>query len=151
VVLILAGCGGSGEEKPQVARGDGYLFHAPAGWKIARDRDSVRASHGDVDLVSVRTFRLLKAYRPALFVAASQELDRVATQLARQLKGRVAARRTMEVGGRKTRSYEVRYGDQAQEITFVLDGRREYQLLCRRDADSDAAACDQLVRTFRLG
>jgi hypothetical protein len=150
VVLILAGCGGSGSEKPQVARGDGYLFHAPGGWTISRGKDSVRASHGDVDLVSVRTFRLLKAYRPALFGAASQELDRVATQLARQLKGRVAAQRTMTVGGRKTRSYEVRYGDQAQEITFVLDGRREFQLLCRREADGDDGACEQLVRTFRL-
>src|SRR4051794_31010265 len=115
VAIILAGCGGSGAEKPQVARGEGYLFHAPGGWTIARGKDSVRASHGDVDLVSVRTFRLVKAYRPALFAAASQELDRVAAQLARQLKGRVAAQRTTTVGGRKTRSYEIEYGDEAQE------------------------------------
>jgi hypothetical protein len=149
-VLILAGCGGSGEEKPQVARGEGFLFHAPGGWTVAHGKDSVRASHGDVDLVSVRRFQLVKAYRPALFAAASQELDRVAAQLARQLKGRVAAQQTTTVGGLKTRTYRVEYGDQAQEITFVLDGRREYQLLCRRKADGDDGACKQLVRTFRL-
>jgi hypothetical protein len=36
------------------------------------------------------------------------------------------------------------------EITFVLDGRREYQLLCRRRASADGETCRAFVRSFRL-
>ena len=79
VALILAGCGGeSAEEPPQIVRGQGYSYAAPAGWEVKRSAKTTAAEEGDVDRVQVTTFRLVKPYRPALFAAASKELDRVA-------------------------------------------------------------------------
>jgi hypothetical protein len=151
VALILAGCGGGGAEKPpQVLRGNGFTFAAPAGWDVKRTARTVAAEDGDVDRVQVTTFRLVKPYRPVLFAAAAKELDRVAEQLATQLKGRLVARSTVTAGGRKARSYRIDLDGTSQEITFVLRGRDEFQLLCRRDDDGDGAACRQLVRTFAL-
>jgi hypothetical protein len=149
-LAILAGCAGGGGGNRQVVRGDGFRFEAPGGWEVRRGTGRVQAADGHVDLVSVRTFRLVKPYTPQLFPAASTELDRVADQLAQQLKGRVASRRTLTVAGRRSRAYRIDYGDRAQEITFVLEGRREYQLLCRRDADAGDAACRRLVTSFAL-
>jgi hypothetical protein len=151
LAMILAGCGGSSAQtQARVVRGDGYRFSAPAGWHVQRSAQGASASHGDVDRVEVRTFRLVKAYRPQLFRAASRELDRVASDLAGQLKGRVDRSDTVRTAGREARSYRIVYGGETQEITFVLDGRREYQLLCRRKADGDDAACKTLVRSFAL-
>jgi len=117
---------------------------------VKRTARTVAAEDGDVDRVQVTTFRLVKPYRPALFAAASRELDRVAEQLATQLKGRLAARSTVTAGGRKARSYRIDHDGTSQEITFVLRGRDEFQLLCRRKDDGDGAACSQLVMTFAL-
>jgi hypothetical protein len=133
-----------------VLHGDGYRFSAPGGWRVARSARTVAAAHGSVDRVEVTTFRLVKAYRPELFDAAAKELDRVASQVATQLHGRVAASDTVHVAGRAARAYRIDYGDRAQEITFVLHGRREFQLLCRRAAGAGDAACRQLVRSFTL-
>ena len=102
------------------------------------------------DLVEVRTFRLVKPYRPAVFGSASRELDTVIDRIARQLHGSVASRRTIVVADRKSRSYRIDYDTKVQEITFVLEGRREYQLLCRRGAEDPDDACRQLVETFAL-
>ena len=151
-MLIVAGCGGGGaaQEHRQVVRGDGFRFDAPAGWTVTRSARRVAAAAGDIDRVEVTTFRLVKAYRPALFAAATGELDRVAAQLARQLRGRVAAEETVRVDGRAARSYRIEYAEKAQEITFLLEGRREYQLLCRRDANGSRDACAALVTSFRF-
>jgi hypothetical protein len=150
VVLILAGCGGGGKREPQVVRGNGYRFEAPGGWNVTRTVRQAAASDGDVDRVEVTTFRLMRTYKPTLFVAAARELDGVARKLARELKGTVAGKGTVRVDGRRSRTYRIDYEGKTQELTFVLDGRREYQLLCRRDGDGDREACIRLVRTFAL-
>jgi hypothetical protein len=147
-VLILAGCGGgSGGNGAQIVRGKGFRFEAPDGWQVK----SAAATNGSVDRVEVMTFRLVKPYRPELFEAATAELDRVAVRLADELHGRVAGRSTVTAAGGKARSYRIDYGSKTTEVvTFVLSGRREYQLLCRRPSDGDDAACRLLVRSFRL-
>src|SRR5437763_7919386 len=109
-LLLLAGCGGatggSGSSWQSVA-GSGFRFSAPAAWAVARRPGPVVVSQGKVNRVQVQTFRLVKAYRPSLFEATSRELDRVATQVADELGGRVGARRTVRVDGREARSYRI--------------------------------------------
>jgi hypothetical protein len=146
--VILAGCGGGGGGggDTRIVRGDGFRFEAPADWKVT----GAAATHGSVDRVEVMTFRLVKPYRPELFDAAARELDGVAVRLAEQLHGKVAARSTVTAAGGKARSYRIDYDGKSTHVTFVLGGRREYQLLCRRPSDGDDAACRLLVRSFRL-
>lgn len=117
---------------------------------MKRSASGASASHGDVDLVGVSTFRLQKPFRPELFAAASKELDRVAAQLAGKLGGRVAASETVRAAGRDARSYRLEVGDRIEQVTFVLRGRGEYQLLCRRGAKGSDDACSTLVRSFAL-
>jgi hypothetical protein len=112
----------------------------------------VAAVDGDVNRVEVVRFTLEKPYTPALFGAAARELDSVASRLAAQLNGKVTSSSTSEVGGRKVRSYTIDYGSgKTQQITFVLEGDNEFQLLCRRDANASNDPCAQLVSTFVLG
>jgi hypothetical protein len=122
-------------------RGPGFTFEVPQGWKVSTPRNAVVAKQGS-GLVSVTRFALLKAYDPAKFAEAARELDRVAAQLAKQAGGSLDSKETATVADRKTRTY--RYGD--TRIGFVLDGRREYQLLCRNAGD----ACDLLFSSFAL-
>jgi len=122
-------------------RGPGFTFQVPKGWNVSTPHDAVVARQGS-GLVSVTRFSLLKAYDPAKFADVSRELDRVAAQLAKQAGGSLDSRETTTVAGRKIRSY--RYGD--TRIAFVLDHRREYQLLCRNTGD----ACDLLFSSFDL-
>ncbi len=151
-LLILAGCGGSTSAKTQTVKGDGFRFEAPAAWAVVRKGPSVAAVDGDVDRVEVLRFTLEKQYRPALFAAASKELDGVVERLAGQLSGKVSSRSTADLAGRKARSYTIDYGDgKTQEIAFVLDGRSEFQLLCRRAASAPNDTCTQLFPTFALG
>jgi hypothetical protein len=150
-LLILAGCGGSTSAKTQTITGEGFHFAAPVGWSVVRKGPSVAAVDGDVDRVEVLRFTLEKPYRPELFAAASKELDGVVARLARQLSGKVSSQATSEVAGRKARSYAIDYGPgKTQEIAFVLDGRSEYQLLCRRGASGSNDTCAQLFSTFAL-
>jgi hypothetical protein len=152
-VLILAGCGGAGKSEPttQTVGGDGFAFEAPAGWVVTHDTDTIAASSGTVDRVEVRTFRLTRPYDASRFRAAVRELDGVISGIASQLEGKVTSRRTVVVGGRKARSYVIAYdGDKTQEITFVLEGRQEYQLLCRRLASADDSFCRALLESFTL-
>ena len=131
-------------------RGGGYRFDAPAGWTVTRTATSTAASRGPVDRMQVQTFRLVRPYRAELFAAASRELDRVAGKLAEQLRGRVAMRSSLRVVERDARAYRIDFDGRVTEITFVLDGRREYQLLCRRPAEADGDACRAFVRSFVL-
>jgi len=132
--------------------GSGFRFEAPKDWTVSREErgGTVGAASGDVDLVEVRTFRLVKPYRVALFAATTRELDEVIDRIAAQQKGRVTSRATTRIAGRRARAYQVHYDGKVQEISFVLDGRREYQLLCRRPAGGDGDACRVLRESFEL-
>ena len=61
---------------------------------------------------------------------------------------------TGAVAGRKARTYDVAFGrggkDFVERITFVFDGKREYQLLCRYPAGAEDPACAALGSSFRL-
>src|SRR5581483_8797892 len=109
-------------------------FEAPAGWTVGRGGGGLGASHGSVDLVQVRTFRLVNSYRSELFAAASRELDRRVAELAGLQHGQVAAKNTVRVDRMDARGYRIAYGKLVEELTFVLDEHREFELLCRRAA-----------------
>jgi hypothetical protein len=148
-VLILAGCGGSSSPKVQVVAGPGFRFEAPAGWKVGRESHQVSATHGS-ELVQVATFPLLKPYRPVLFARVAKELaDRMA-EVAKQVGGTVTGNRTVVSAGIRSHSYDVKVGDDVDQYTFVLRGRREYLLLCRRHSSGSDAACNRLIAGFRL-
>lgn len=131
--------------------GPGYAFEAPTGWTVTRAKDTIAAASGSVDRVEVRTFKLIRPYEPTHFGEAVRELDDVIAGIAEQLEGKVTSRRTVVVDGRKSRSYVIAYGgDKTQEITFVLRGRSEHQLLCRRKASAADDFCRTLLESFAL-
>jgi hypothetical protein len=84
---------------------------------------------------------LVHPFKHAERGAVARELDSVAAQLAGQLQGKVVSRRTATVGGRDARAYVIDHDSLTEEITFVLQGKREYELLCRRAQGGDDAAC----------
>jgi hypothetical protein len=150
-LAALAGCGG-GSTEPQTVQGDGYSFAAPGNWTTARTGTTVAASRGAAT-VSATTFRLTKPYRPQLRKEVDAELDTVAAKLAAELGGTVTGSRTVKVGGSTARQFDLAFtkdGDRlVEQITFVLRGRREYELLCRHKAGKDEPACSQLLISFR--
>jgi adenine C2-methylase RlmN of 23S rRNA A2503 and tRNA A37 len=83
-------------------------------------------------------------------VAAAKELDGVAARLAHQLKGKVSSRRTLEVNGLDARGYAIDHNGLIEEFTFVLRGRQEYELVCRRTRGADDTACRELVTSFHV-
>jgi len=129
--------------------GPGYRFEAPASWAPGRKGSTVSASRG-VGLVSVTHFTLEKPYRVARFPSVTRELDSVAAGLAKQSSGRIVARTTTRIAGRRTRYYRIEIGDKIEETAFVLTGLDEYQLLCRRSSATSDATCAQLFSTFAL-
>ena len=154
-LLLLAGCGGGGGApavKP--VRGAGYHFAAPADWSVTRSGREVQVSQG-VKLLSVTRYPLLRRFRPTLWARVVPELDRAATGLAQQQKGKVSDTRTVTVAGERARRYDIDYerdGKQLVErIAFVLREKTEYLLLCRYDRGGDTDACDRLLATFTLG
>jgi hypothetical protein len=128
-------------------RGPGYTFSAPGGWTTSRSLRAL-AARGGGESVSVTSYTLLKPYRPERFEAVTKELDGVAAKLATDAGEKVSKSETLTVAGRRIRAY--RFG--RTRIGFVLDGRREYQLLCRLPASGDDAdgACDLLFKSFAL-
>ena len=98
--------------------------------------------------MQVATFSLLKPYNPALFGRVERELHMRMQEIAAQSGGRVSGNSTVTAGGIRSHSYQVVAGDHVDEYTFVLQGKREYQLLCRRATSSGSDACDQLVKSF---
>jgi hypothetical protein len=151
--LVLAGCGGGA--KPAVTlRGDGFSFAAPGGWKVTRAGTSLTALRGR-RAVSVTTFRLARPYSRKQWHAAVKELDGVAAKLAAELHGTVAAARTVTAGGVAARQYDLAFTKDGRRLvertTFVLLGRREYQLLCRFEAGKKEPACALLERSFQPG
>ena len=149
---MLAGCGGGGSSQPttQTVQGAGFRFAAPAGWTVTHARDTAAAASGKVNRVEVTTFKLERPYDVRRFRAAKRELDGVASKLAAQLHGQVTARRTVRLDGRKARSYVIAYDGKTQEITFLLTGLKEHQLLCRRAATGNDAPCRGLLSSFVL-
>lgn len=150
LLFILAACGGGAQSKAAPARvlhGTGFSFSAPKAWRSTISARIVRASAGGSE-VSVRTFPLLKPYRPAEFAAVTKELDRDAEHLAAQAGKPLETRETTTVAGMKIRAY--RYG--TTRIGFVLVDRLEYQLLCRLgpDGSDPDGACAMLFSSFTL-
>lgn len=154
LALVAVGCGGGDGGTPgtsgQAVDGPGFTFRAPEDWTVKKTPTSAEASQDTETLVSVTVLPLLRPYRPALFPRLVKELDRVAAGLAKGLDGEVTASRTMTMpAGGKVRQYEITHGDLVDRITFVLRGKREYQLTCRwRKGDGAPDACAQLVASF---
>ena len=138
-LLILAGCGGSTSAKTQTVTGEGFQFRGARRLDRSCGKGAVGRGRG----------RRRRPRRGASFHA------REAVPSGALRRRRAGARRrrrptrppalgegrrqqtTSEVAGRKARSYTIDYGPgKTQEIAFVLDGRNEYQLLCRRGASA---------------
>ena len=160
-VIALAACGGGGGgSKPareQVVRGTGFVFRAPAGWKLSHRDTTVAASPKPTapEIVSVGVFRTTKPYRPDLFEKAIPEIDRVAARYARGLHGTVTSSSTATLAAGKVRQYVVELEKDKEKlrerITFVFVGRTEYSLLCQwKASDGEPAACGRLLETFAL-
>jgi hypothetical protein len=145
--LILAGCGGSSRPKAQAVHGSGFSFSAPVGWKVAVSKASAGASQ-DGGLVQVTVFPLLRAYTDSLFAKVGGELGERMQAVAKQLHGSLGAATTTTVAGIRSHGYTVTGGGDVLQYTFVLRGKREYQLVCRRPAKAGASACSQLLTTF---
>jgi len=158
VVLLsaTAGCGGGGGGSTEATTGSGqavstpgFSFRAPEGWTVKTLPTSAEARQDPSTLVSVNVLPLVKPYRFALFPRVAKELDRVASAYAANVHGTVTSRRTVDVAGRKARQYEIGHGDLVDRITFVLRGKRNFQLTCRwRSRDGEPAACTQLTASF---
>jgi hypothetical protein len=130
-------------------RGTGFVFRAPEDWRPTVQATSASARRDATTLVSVVALPLVKPYRIALFPRVVKELDRVADTYAANLKGTVGSRKTIEVAGRQARQYRIEHAGLVDLVTFVLRGRRSYQLTCRwRDSDGEPAACAQLASSF---
>jgi hypothetical protein len=149
VAAIVAGCGGSGTDY-RLVEGNGYSFEAPMGWTLVRTPRTLGMRHGDVDLVQVTRLPLVRAYRPALFDRVVPELNRVARELGKG-QGATVSGETVRVLGLPTRQYDMRFSGRLEQLTFVLRGKTNFQLLCRREENADDAACRRLVSSFRPG
>jgi hypothetical protein len=138
----------------KVVHGTGYRFSAPADWTVARSSRRVQAAQG-LQLVSVTRYPLLHVYRPELWARVVPQLDRAATELAKQQNGEVAESRTVTIAGQKARRYDIEYERNGkslvERIAFVLRRKTEYLLLCRYERGGDTDACDRLLATFTLG
>jgi len=151
VLLILAGCGGSGEPKAQwqAVKGPTFRFDAPKGWQVRTDRRMTVASR-DSELVQVATFPLVHAYTEGLFTRVESELASRMAAVAKQTGGKVVDHSVVTAAGIRSHLYDVRVGDHVDEYTFVLRGKREYQLLCRRLQATDGSFCKRLVASLSL-
>jgi hypothetical protein len=118
---------------------------------VTRPANGVVARKGDFR-VSATTFPLLKTYEPGMFDAVARELDGVAAKLAAQAGGKVTEEVTTTVDGRKIRAYRYSGGRTETRIGFVLDGKREYQLLCEvpTGASDPDGACTLLFDSFSV-
>ncbi|MGH3103907.1 MAG: hypothetical protein ACRDN6_07425 [Gaiellaceae bacterium] len=151
-ILLAGGCGGNTEATLQTAAGTGYRFEAPQDWRLERAGRTLSAVSGDGRAaVSVTTFRLARPYRTELRPEVFRELDRVADELAGKLGGAVQESSDVTVGGLRGRHYRFSgASDGTRRIAFVLQGRREFQLLCRFADVADEPVCEQLLASFRL-
>jgi hypothetical protein len=149
VALILAGCGGSPQEKSQPLSGNGFRFEAPAGWHVVTSSARVSASR-DSELAQVSSFPLVKTYSDALFDKVTTELAARMQVLAKQVGGSITGSGSVTVDGIRSHRYDVTVGGHVDQYTFVLQDKREYQLLCRRNASSSDGFCARLLKSFKL-
>jgi hypothetical protein len=133
--------------------GQGYRFSAPSSWRVQHSGREVKATSGAVDLVGVTTFPLARRYEAHLWPKVVPALDRAAEQLVAQLGGKVDARATVVVAGRRARRYKITYSRSGRNLVertaFVLEGRREFQLQCRFEVGDDDGPCRTLLSSFR--
>jgi predicted Zn-dependent protease len=132
--------------------GPGFSFSLPAGWNVGKSANALTARKGS-SAVSVTRFTLVKPYRTKLFERVAKELDAVAEKLAAKSGATVTERTTTTVDGRRIRAYRFATAATKTRIGFVLDGRREFQLLCQEPGaagDSDGA-CALLFGSFNAG
>jgi hypothetical protein len=120
----------------------------PSGWKVVRHARLLTASRGDAK-VEVRQFPLRRPYAPSDFESVGPEVARVANALAARL-GAKATGRTVTVSGQKAWQYDIVNDKGFQQLTFVLRGKVEYQLYCRRSASESNSPCELLVSSFTL-
>jgi hypothetical protein len=150
-LLGLASCGGSSAAKSntqwQTVTASGLTFQAPKGWKAERATSRVSVTHGS-ELVQVSTFPLTKRYDEKLFGPVATELRTRMEEIARQTGGKLGAASSVTADGVRSHVYEVTVGSQVDEYTFVLSGKREYLLLCRRTSSGGPDFCKQLVTSF---
>jgi hypothetical protein len=127
--------------------GPGFGFMAPKSWTVRRAGSVVTVRRGS-DFVQVARFPLVKRYRPALFAAVARELRVRMRQVARS--GAVVDAGAVTVDGIRSHVYRLPQDTYVDEYTFVLVGRREFQLLCR-EARVGAEHCARLQSSFRVG
>jgi hypothetical protein len=154
LLFILSACGGSGAPEAaatKVVQGPGFRFDTPVGWQVSRPEGAVTVRNGSA-LVSVTTYKLLKAYDPERFDAVAAELDRSVKKLVQQADGSLVESKTTEVDGRDVRDYRYVAKGFATRLGFVFEGKREWQLLCRARAEDDDpdGACKLLFDTFTV-
>ena len=149
VVAIVAGCGGSAKDY-RLVEGKGYSFEAPVGWTLVRTPRTLGMQEGDVNLVQVTRLPLARPYTPTLFKRVVPELDGVARELGKGQNATVTGK-TVRVLGQPTRQYDLGFSGRVEQLTFVLRGKTNFQLLCRRDQNGDDAPCRRLVSSFKPG
>jgi hypothetical protein len=162
VPLLASSCGGSAPPKATGPShrvvGAGFSFSAPEGWTDTQTGATVvvrQPGQTEGPLVSATAYRLAKPYSAALFSKAARELDGVAAKLAQASGGTVTESVTTTVDGQKIRAYRFTAHPSGKPSTddrigFLLEGRHEYQLLCRVPAgagDPDGA-CALLFGSF---
>jgi len=121
----------------------GFSFQVPSGWDVAGGANGANAGTG-TQQVRVATFPLVKTYVPALFEKVRTELDTRMAAVAKETSGAVAGHRVVTVDGAKAHSFDVKVGDRVDTYTFVLRGKREFELIC----SADAGACSRLLTSF---
>jgi hypothetical protein len=150
-VCGLAGCGGSSAATPseqwQTVGGAGFTFQAPSGWKVERVQNRISVTHGS-ELVQVSTFPLTKTYDVKLFARVAIELRARMEEIARQTGGKLSTGPSVTADGVRSHAYDVASKNHVDEYTFVLSGKREYLLLCRRTSPDRSDFCGQLVTSF---
>ncbi len=95
-------------------------------------------------------FPLVKAYDPAIFARVAKELDGVARTLAERAGGSITESVTTTVDGRKIRAYRFAAHGVHTRVGFVLQGKREYQLLCEAPSGDPDGACALLFSSFSV-
>jgi len=115
---------------------------------VARQPRLLTATSGGSKL-EVRQFPLRRAYDPALFAKVAPEIERVARQLAAQLGAKMTGR-TVTVAGEKAWQYDFVHGNVFEQVTFVLRGKAENQLYCRRAKGESNSPCERFVSSFTL-
>ena len=135
MAAIVAACAGSPPvAKTRVVEGKGFTYEVSA---------------GGGETVDVRTFPLARPYSPVFFERARPEIERVAQRLQAKVGGRLESR-AVTVAGQKAWQYDLVHGDVFEQLTFVLRGKREYELYCRRSEGDSNRSCERLVATFTL-